>query len=69
MIIAVIINVKITLLHFLTSLIIISGYKVKIQVKDHIAMTSFVLFERDAKKNNLEKFSIIPLLNHFQFYA
>ena len=50
MIIALIINVKITLLHFLTSLIIIFSYKVKIQVKDHIAMTCFVLFDKDAEK-------------------
>ena len=50
MIIALIINVKITLLHFLTSLIIIFSYKVKIQVKDHIAMTFFVLFDKDAEK-------------------
>ena len=50
MIIALIINVKITLLLFLTSLIIIFSYKVKIQVKDHIAMTFFVLFDKDAEK-------------------
>ena len=50
MIIALIINVKITLLYFLTSLIIIFNYKVKIQVKDLIATTSFVLFEKDAEK-------------------
>ena len=50
MIIALIINVKITLLHFLTSLIIIFSYKVKIQVKDHIATTVFVLFDKDAEK-------------------
>ena len=50
MIITIIINVKITLLHFLTSLIIIFSYKVKIQVKDHIATTVFVLFDKDAEK-------------------
>ena len=50
MIIALIINVKITLLHFLTSLIIIFSYQVKIQVKDHIATTVFVLFDKDAEK-------------------
>ena len=50
MIIALIINVQITLLHFLTSLIIIFSYKVQIQVKDHIVMTSFVLFDKDVEK-------------------
>ena len=61
MLIALIINVKITLLYFLTSLIIIFNYKVKIQVKDHIATTSFVLFEKDAEKIIQKTF----LLYHF----
>ena len=50
MIISLIINVQITLLHFLTSLIIIFSYKVQIQVKDHIVTSSFVLFDKDAEK-------------------
>ena len=83
MIIALIINVKITLLYFLTSLIIIFNYKVKIQVKDHIATTSFVLFEKDAEKiiqktfllyhflttsNSMLKPNISIILTNFGFY-
>ena len=50
MIIALIINVQTTLLHFLTPLIIIFSYKVQIQVKDHTTIVSFVLFDKDAEK-------------------
>ena len=50
MINGLIINVQMTLLHFLTSLIIIYSYKVQIQVKDHTGTTFFVLFDKDAEK-------------------
>ena len=50
MIIALIINVQMTWLHFLTSLIIIYSYKLQIQVKDHTGTASFVLFDKDAEK-------------------
>ena len=47
---ALIINVQMTLLHFLTSLIIIYSYKVQIQVKDHTGTAFFVLFDKDVEK-------------------